>query len=61
MLVGPAEATVVGNALVQAIADGTIPDLEAGRRLVESDAWALTWLEPEQLVDWDELEERLER
>ena len=43
VLVGPAEATVVGNALVQAIADGTILDLETGRRLVESDAWPLKW------------------
>ena len=49
---------MVGNALVQAIADGTIPDLEAGRRLVEA-SLGLTWLEPEQLVDWDALARRL--
>jgi rhamnulokinase len=58
VLVGPAEATVVGNALVQAIADGAIPDLEAGRRLVET-SLPVTWLEPQQLVDWDELGGRL--
>ena len=58
MLVGPAEATVVGNALVQAIADGTIPDLETGRRLVES-SLALKWQRPQELVDWDDLGRRL--
>ena len=58
VLVGPAEATVVGNALVQAIADGTIPDLETGRRLVES-SLALKWQQPQELVDWDELGRRL--
>ncbi len=58
VLVGPAEATVVGNALVQAIADGTIPDLETGRRLVEA-SLGVTWLQPEQLVDWDELGRRV--
>ena len=58
VLVGPAEATVVGNALVQAIADGTIPDLETGRRLAEV-SLPVTWLEPEQLVDWNALAGRL--
>jgi rhamnulokinase len=58
VLVGPAEATVVGNALVQAIADGAIPDLETGRRLVES-SLALKWRQPEELIDWDELGRRL--
>jgi rhamnulokinase len=59
VLVGPAEATVVGNGLVQAIADGTIPDLEAGRRLAEA-SLPVTWLEPERLVDWDALASRLQ-
>jgi rhamnulokinase len=60
VLVGPAEATVVGNALVQAIADGTISSLEAGRKLVEVGLPG-TWLEPEPLVDWDALANRLAR
>ena len=36
VLCGPVEATVVGNALVQAIADGVLDDLEHGRRVVET-------------------------
>lgn len=35
VLVGPVEATVIGNAIVQAIADGTIANLTAGRALIE--------------------------
>ncbi|CAN5737299.1 rhamnulokinase family protein [soil metagenome] len=34
VVVGPTEATVVGNVMVQAMAMGTIPDLTAGRELV---------------------------
>ena len=35
VLAGPAEATVVGNAIVQAIAGGALADLAEGRALVE--------------------------
>jgi rhamnulokinase len=58
VLCGPVEATVVGNALVQAIADGVLDDLARGRRLVES---ALTPIvvEPEPTYDWAALEDRL--
>ncbi len=35
VLAGPAEATVAGNAIVQAIASGALADLAEGRRLVE--------------------------
>ena len=56
---GPAEATVIGNALVQAIADGVIGDLDHGRRLVDAAAPAV--VEPSSTLDWDELEERLDR
>lgn len=34
VLVGPTEATVVGNVMVQAMAAGTVADLAAGRQLV---------------------------
>jgi rhamnulokinase len=58
VLCGPVEATVVGNALVQAIADGALDDLEHGRRLVES-ALAPTVVESEATYDWASLEDRL--
>jgi rhamnulokinase len=56
---GPIEATVVGNALAQAIADGVLSDLEQGRRLVES-ALPPTIVEPEPTYPWPSLEERLD-
>ncbi len=59
VLCGPVEATIVGNALVQAIADGVIVDLEHGRRLVES-ALAPVVVEPEETLAWATLEDRLE-
>jgi rhamnulokinase len=59
VLCGPVEATVVGNALVQAIADGVVEDLEQGRRLVER-ALAPVRVEPERTIPWATLEDRLE-
>ena len=59
VLCGPVEATVVGNALVQAIADGVLRDLEHGRRLVEH-ALAPLVVEPESTLAWTTLEDRLE-
>ena len=59
VLCGPVEATIVGNALVQAIADGILEDIEQGRRLVES-ALAPIVVEPEPTYPWASLEERLE-
>jgi len=58
VLAGPVEATVVGNALVQAIADGVIPDLAAGRSLVER-ALPPRRIEPRRTLDWTALEARL--
>jgi rhamnulokinase len=58
VLVGPTEATVIGNVLVQAIADGTVADLAAGRALVER-AFPPRLVEPASLLDWDHLERRL--
>jgi len=42
---GPADATAVGNVLIQAIATGTMSDLTAGRRLV-AEGMALTEYQP---------------
>ena len=58
VLVGPTEATVVGNALVQAMADGVLTDLVAGRELVER-ALPPRVIDPTALLDWDRLERRL--
>jgi rhamnulokinase len=57
VLAGPVEATVVGNALVQAIADGTLPDLASGRALVER-ALPPRRIEPEPTLDWQSLTTR---
>jgi rhamnulokinase len=58
VLAGPAEATVVGNALVQAVASGALPDLAHGRRLVER-AMPPARLAPEATLDWDALAHRV--
>ena len=55
MLAGPVEATVVGNALVQAMADGVVADLDAGRALV-AEALAPRRIDPRPTHDWDALE-----
>jgi len=57
---GPVEATVVGNALVQAIADGVLDNLEHGRHLVRT-ALAPMVVEPEVTLEWASLERRLEQ
>ena len=54
VLAGPVEATVVGNALVQAIAAGTVADLETGRALVAR-ALPPRRIEPRPTHDWDAL------
>jgi rhamnulokinase len=58
VLAGPAEATVVGNALVQAIADGSIADLVDGRRLIEASLPPRVF-HSEPIADWQSLETRL--
>ena len=61
VLVGPVEATVVGNAIVQAIADGfvaNLSDLAAGRALIER-ALPPTVVMPALSIDWNTLESRL--
>jgi rhamnulokinase len=58
VLVGPTEATVVGNALVQAIADGAVADLAGGRALVGRTLPSRV-VEPADLLDWEQLERRV--
>ena len=58
VLAGPVEATVVGNALVQAIADGSVPDVTHGRALVER-SLDVVRVEPAATLDWPALAARL--
>ena len=60
VLAGPVEATVVGNALVQAIADGRLTDLAHGRELVERTI-PPTRIEPQKMLNWEALGTRLSR
>ncbi|MGA9400328.1 rhamnulokinase [Haladaptatus sp.] len=55
---GPTEATATGNLLTQAVAAGSLPDLETGRRLVESTMEISTY-EPAAAKGWDEAMEKL--
>ena len=57
-MAGPVEATVVGNALVQAVAAGVLDDIEQGRALVRR-AMPLEEVRPEPTLDWDVLAARL--
>ena len=56
---GPAEATVVGNGLVQAVAAGVLDSVAQGRELVRSSLPARSF-RPEPTLDWDALASRLE-
>lgn len=58
VIAGPAEATVAGNAIVQAIASGALADLSEGRRLVER-AFDLVHVPPTDTLDWPALAARL--
>ena len=58
VIAGPAEATVAGNAIVQAIAAGALADLAEGRRLVER-ALGLVEVPPRDTLDWAALAARL--
>jgi rhamnulokinase len=58
VVAGPAEATVVGNAIVQATATGALAAVAHGRRLVER-ALAVDQVTPEPTLDWNALAARL--
>jgi len=55
---GPVEATAVGNVLTQAVAAGTVSDIETGRQLVES-AFETTTYEPGTAGEWADAKDRL--
>ena len=52
VVVGPTEATALGNILVQAVAGGYLPDVAAGRRAVAASVRQATF-EPRADGDWD--------
>jgi rhamnulokinase len=52
VVAGPAEATALGNILVQAVATGHLPDIAAGRRAV-ADSFPQTVYAPRAPDDWD--------
>jgi len=52
VVTGPVEATAIGNLLMQAVADGTVPDLR-GLRAVVRQSFELTSYEPRPGADWE--------
>jgi rhamnulokinase len=57
VVVGPYEATAMGNLLVQGIANGQVRDLSHLRRVV-SDSFELTTYEPHNDTNWDAAADR---
>ncbi len=53
VVAGPIEATVLGNTLMQGLADGQIDSLGAGRQIVRS-SFELKEFQPEQSSDWQQ-------
>jgi len=60
VLAGPAEATAIGNVLVQAIGAGVLEDLEAARALVRR-SFPLQTFEPGPRDAWEEAYQRFRR
>ncbi len=60
VIAGPAEATVIGNILVQAIALGHLPSLAAGRDVVRASFTTEQFL-PTVVAQWDSAAERFAR
>ena len=58
VLAGPAEATVVGNAVVQAVAAGVLEGVAQGRELVER-TLGIDQIMPERTLDWNQIVGRL--
>lgn len=60
VIAGPVEATGLGNALVQAIALGKVPDLAAARQIVRK-SFPLQEFHPQDAAAWNAAAERLTR
>jgi rhamnulokinase len=59
VLAGPAEATAIGNLLVQAITLGHLPSLAAARRVVR-DSLEIVTVEPKAAKEWNQAYKRFE-
>ena len=59
VIVGPAECTALGNILVQAIALGHLPSLEAAREVVRN-SFELKTVTPQDTAQWDAAAARFE-
>jgi rhamnulokinase len=57
VVTGPVEATALGNIMVQAIAVGCIPDLQAGRQAVAASVKQETF-QPREAADWESAYQR---
>jgi rhamnulokinase len=57
---GPAEVTVIGNLLTQAVAAGTVESVENGRRLIERERPPTTY-EPRRRAQWADAKDRMRR
>ena len=60
VIAGPAEVTIYGNAMVQAITAGEFPDLKAARAVMLKGLVRKKYL-PKKELDWTELEARIYR
>jgi rhamnulokinase len=60
VLAGPVECTAAGNVLVQAIALGHIPSIEAARRVVRN-SFPLKRFEPRETGVWEEASARVQK
>ena len=58
VLAGPIEATVIGNAIVQAAAAGVLDGVAAGREIVARTT-SIETIIPEPMYDWDALTQRV--
>jgi len=59
VVVGPTEATAVGNILVQAIAMGHVSSIEEGRKIVR-DSFSIETIQPREAQAWEEAAVRFE-
>ena len=60
VVIGPVEATTVGNILVQAIAMGHISSLEEARKVVR-DSFPIQTIQPREASVWEEAAVRFEQ
>lgn len=60
VIAGPAEATSIGNAMVQLISIGEIRDHQEARKII-TDSTSLNYFEPKEERIWNEQFERYEK